>query len=86
MAAHWARLPGLHCQETLAIAPTQVVLDRLLLLLVAAMVGGIQREFLEGGEMALDSIQPRRIGGRIAANPGESQGKPIMWGRGGVRA
>jgi hypothetical protein len=39
------RLPSLHREEALAIAPTQVILDHLLLFLMATVVRGIESSF-----------------------------------------
>src|SRR5258708_2956080 len=63
--ADWFRLPSLHRDEALSITPTQVILDGLPLLLMTPMVGGVESEFLECGEMALDSVQPRRARGCV---------------------
>ncbi len=44
------------------VAPSDVVADRRVLLVVAAVIGAVQREVAQGGELALDSVQPGRVG------------------------
>lgn len=53
--------PVLNTDLALAISPSQVLLNRRFLFRMAAMIGIVQREFLQRRKMALDAIQPRRI-------------------------
>ena len=54
--------PCLGGDGSLAVAPTQVALDGGLLFFVGGVVRVAQRELPEGSELALDTVQPRRIG------------------------
>jgi len=46
------------------VAPVEIAADGVLHLDVAGVVGVIQREFLQGGEMAFDAVEPRGAGRR----------------------
>src|SRR5262245_7841755 len=62
-------LPVFHGDFVLAVAPTQVLVNGLLLFGMTAVVGGLQGELLERREVALDAIEPRRLSRReVEAN------------------
>ncbi len=54
--------PILNTDLTFAISPRQVLLNRILLFHMASIIRIIQCKFLQCREMALNAIQPRRIG------------------------
>ena len=59
-----------------AIPPRQVAKDGLLLLLVSAKIRMVQSKLLQGGELALDAIQPGGVGGS-AVEPHVVSGGPL---------
>jgi hypothetical protein len=48
-----------------AVVPVQVGVDRGVLLGMAGMVGAIEREATQCLELALDQVEPARIGGQV---------------------
>ena len=48
----------------MSVSAKRIAVDRRLLLLVAAMVRVVQREFLQRAEVTLDPVQPRRVARR----------------------
>lgn len=56
--------PWLEADVSAAVAPCQVTLDGRLLFFVASIVGVVQGELAQGGEVTLDAIEPRGPGGR----------------------
>src|SRR5262249_51770977 len=56
--------PALAADGALPIPPCHVQLDRLLQRLVTAVIGVVQGELLQLGELALDPVPPRGVGRR----------------------
>ena len=54
--------PRLGGDRSLPVAPAQVALDSGLLFFVGGVVRVVQGELSEGSKLALDTVQPRRIG------------------------
>jgi len=53
--------PVLQANRALAISPSQIVINGGFLFRMAAIIGIVQREFLQRRKMALDAIEPRGI-------------------------
>jgi cyclophilin family peptidyl-prolyl cis-trans isomerase len=58
------RFPILNTDVAFAVSPRQVLLNRFLLFGMTAIVGILQGKFFQCRKMALDAIEPRRIGRR----------------------
>ena len=56
--------PGLG-RTSVPVVPAQVGVDRPVLLGMAPVVGAVEREPAEGMELALDEVEPARVGGQV---------------------